>query len=212
LVPHQDGPKNWDLLVALGQILERTSHRTPVLEMGAARYSPLLTWLYLYGYRRLRGIDLVYERSIRRGPIRLEGMDLTATTYPDHSFGAIACMSVIEHGVDTEAYLREALRLLRPGGVLVTSTDYWPEPINTSGLEAYGQAVRIFDRAAVTALVASAERLGFRPVNPLDLQATDRVVHWERTGLDYTFLNLVLLAPPGGLADRVRSAIERVLP
>lgn len=212
LVPHQDGPKNWDLLVAVGEILRRTSHWSPVLEMGAARYSPLLTWLYLYGYRHLRGIDLVYGKPVRRGPIRLEGMDLTATTYADHSVAAIACLSVIEHGVDTDAYLREARRLLRPGGVLVTSTDYWPDPVDTTGREAYGHPVRIFDRDGITGIVESAEQLGFRLVGPLDTTAGDRVVHWERTGLDYTFLVLVFTAPPGGPADRIRTIVERVLP
>ena len=210
LVPHQDQPKNWDLLVAAQAIVERTPRSQAVLEMGAARYSPLLQWLYLWGYRRLRGIDLIYDRLISQGPIRFEGMDLTKTTYADGSFGAIACLSVIEHGVDLDAYLRETRRLLRPGGVLVTSTDYWPEPIDTSGATAYGQPVRIFDRAAMEAFLAAAVKAGYRLTGPANLDADERVVHWERTALDYTFLVFVMEAVPQGGAERVRAGASRL--
>ena len=49
LPPHKDPPKNWDLLVALGVILERTTVSGSILEMGATQYSKLLPWLYLKG-------------------------------------------------------------------------------------------------------------------------------------------------------------------
>lgn len=160
--------------------------------MGSPRYSPLLGWLYQFGYRSLTGIDLVYTEPSRRGPIRLLPMDLTATSFPDCSFAAIACLSVIEHGVDERAYLREAARLLVPGGVLVTSTDFWPEPVDTRGLEAYGQPVRLFDRAAIESHVETAGEFGLRPIQPIDLTVQDKVVHWERFGLDYTFCVLLM--------------------
>ena len=192
LVPHGDAPKNFDHLVALGAILEDTTPDADVLEMGAAVYSPLLTWLYQYGYRSLVGIDLTYRKPIHRGPIRLEGMDLTKTTFEDGSFDAISCLSVIEHGVDPAAYLREARRLLRPGGVLVTSTDYWVDPVDTGDLTAYGGPVRIFSGAEIAALVDDARRMGFRAAGPIDLSCGERVVHWARVGLDFTFIAFVL--------------------
>lgn len=198
---HNDVPKNWDLLIALGLILERTTSSASILEMGATQYAKLLPWLYLYGYRRLRGIDLVYDAPVVLGPIRYERMDLTATTFPDASFDAIACLSVVEHGVDLGAYLREASRLLRPGGVLVTSTDFWCEPVETGGREAYGGPIRIFTPGDIEAFIVAAERYGLVGARPVALECQERVVHWDRFDLDYTFLNSVLVktdaASPG---------------
>jgi SAM-dependent methyltransferase len=201
LPAHKDRPKNWDLIVALGAIIERTSETGSVLEMGATQYSRLLPWLYLYGYRHLRGIDLVYDGPTQLGPIRYERMDLTATSYPDASFDAIACLSVIEHGVDLDAYLREAARLLRPGGILVTSTDFWCEPVDTRGQEAYGGLIRIFAPADIDRCLERAAGHGLTAAGPVDLGCDERVVHWERFGLDYTFLNFILIKS-GGPASR----------
>lgn len=192
LVLHKDPPKNWDALVALGTFLERVPRDAPILDMGAPRYSPLLRWLYQYGYRSLTAIDLVYERPRSFGPLRQLPMDLTATSFDDEAFGGIACLSVIEHGVDLERYLGEVARILRPGGVVVTSTDYWPSGVDTAGREAYGHPVYVFDRRALESFVAAAARHGLRPTIPLDLAAQDRVVHWGRMDLDYTFAVVVL--------------------
>jgi len=211
LIPHPDRPKNWDLLVALGLILARCSRWSPVLEVGAARYSPLLTWLYQYGFWNLRGIDLIYDQPIERGPIRLEQMDLTKTSFPERSFAAIASLSVVEHGVDLDAYLAEAARILRPGGLLFTSTDYWCEPIDTTAQTAYGHEVRIHTPAEIEAFIDLAARHGFRPLAPQRTDCGDRVVHWDRLDIDYTFVTIALEAAPMGLADRTRAAVHRVV-
>ena len=192
LPPHGDAPKNWDLLVALGTILEHVPPRGAVLDAGAPLYSRLLPWLYLYGYRDLHGIDLVYDGPVRLGPIAYQAMDLTATSFPDGRFDAITCLSVIEHGVPLGAYLDEAARLLKPGGLLITSTDFWGEPVDTGGREAYGVPITIFTPAQMDAFVAAAAERGLHPVRPVDLACRDRAVHWARFELDYTFVNIVL--------------------
>jgi SAM-dependent methyltransferase len=211
LHPHPDEPKNWDALLALGLILDRFPPTARVLDAGATLYSRLLPWLYLYGYRRLHGVDLTFEEPVEMGPIRYEGMDLTATSFEPRSFDAIACLSVIEHGVPIEAYLREAARLLRPGGLLITSTDFWCEPLLTGGKEAYGVAAHVFTPAEIEACIAEGRRHGLRLTRRLDLRCEDKVVHWDRIDLDFTFAAFVLeRAGPWPWSIRVR-AVRRAV-
>jgi SAM-dependent methyltransferase len=213
LPAHPGQPKNWDLLVALGSILQATRRADRVLEMGATQYTKLLPWLYLYGYRSLVGIDLVTKQDVVDGPIQSLKMDLTKTTFSSGSFAAIACLSVVEHGVSLEAYLAEARRLLRPGGVLITSTDFWCSQLDTQGAEAYGVPVRIFMPDEIRAFDDRARTMGFHRQGSLELTCDDPVVNWERTSLRYTFVNLVHNRPDDWRARaraplRVLSALD----
>ena len=95
---------------------------------------------------------------------------------------------MIEHGVADEALLAEVGRLLRPGGVFLFSTDYWPEKIDTRGIDLFGLPWRIFSRAEIDALVERAAAYDLRPSAPLgDLAAgAERPIHFAQR--DYTFL------------------------
>lgn len=209
LAPHEDAPRNWDYLIALGSVLESTSPGSRVLEMGAAPYSPLLMWLYQYGYQRLTGIDRAYRNPVRRGPIRYEPMELASTRFRDATFDAVACLPVTKHGVDFGAFLREARRLLRPGGVLVTSADFWCDPSGAAGPEADGQPARVLDRSSIEAFVATAESAGFEVRAPLDLACEERAVHGMRGAADRTSVAIVLHVPSGALSVGVRARIAR---
>ncbi len=188
LPPVWDAPKSWDSLGALHEVLSRTGPEARVLDAGAEYYSQILRWLYLYGYRDLAGINLVFKRPVRCGPIRLEPGDLTATRFADGHFDAVTCLSVIEHGVDLAAYFGEMARILRPGGVLVTSTDYFAEPTDTCGRRAYGGPIRVFDRREMEAAFALAATYGLELTGPVDLRSGERCVHWAEHDLRYTFL------------------------
>lgn len=192
---YSDRPKNWDNLIALSAILARTERArlsTRVLDAGSS-CGVILPWLARYGYRDLVGVDL--EPSVHAPPsdvIRYERADLTRTSFPDASFDAITCLSVIEHGVPTDLYLKEMSRLLSPGGVLVTSTDYWHEPIDTSG-NPHGAAWRIFSADEIAELIARAGDYGLALSGPLDYACREKVVHWEYVQLDYTFIAFTLV-------------------
>ena len=188
LPPHGTPPKNWDSLVALDQVLRHTSRRARVFDAGGAYYSRILPWLGLYGYTHLTAGNLDFDAPGTRGAITYLPMDLTRTPFADASVDAATCLSVIEHGVDLAACFREMARILRPGGVLVTSTDFWPEPVDTRGQTACGAPIRILTPADVHAAVAEAGRHGLELVAPLDLAAGEPVVHWRLYDLRYTFV------------------------
>jgi SAM-dependent methyltransferase len=95
-------------------------------------------------------------------------------------------MSVIEHGVDTAAFFCEMRRILKPGGLLVISTDYWDGPLDAGDRMLFGVPQKIFNREEVEGLVNTASRHGFKLLGQPDFSCRDRVVAWN--GLNYTFL------------------------
>jgi SAM-dependent methyltransferase len=213
---YSDRPKNWDNLVALSAILDRSS--APPFDGAArsgaagpfARFDPatarvldagasggvILPWLARCGYKNLVGVDLDEHLPPSTDVLRYERADLTRTPFPDGSFDAITCLSVIEHGVPVDDYLAEMSRLLKPGGILVTSTDYWHEPIDTSD-NPHGDNWRIFTPGEIQDLIARAGRdYGLTLSGPLDLACQDKVVHWEYVQRDYTFVVFTLVKRP----------------
>jgi glycosyltransferase involved in cell wall biosynthesis/SAM-dependent methyltransferase len=193
---HRDLPKNWDALGAISTLLNGLGTDIRVLDAGAARYSSVLPWLRLYGVRELVGNNLEFTKSRHHGPVRFEPGDITATHYRDGWFDAITCMSVIEHGVPLEAFAAESARILRPGGLLVLSTDYDQQPPDTTGKFAYGVPVKIFGPEDIRQFVKTAEANGLDLVGELRLEHAQRPVHWKRTDLDYTFLRLTFQRRP----------------
>ena len=189
---HRGAEKNWDHLAAVSTVLARTQPSARVLDAGAEFYSNVLPALFVYGYRDLYGINLSFTEAARRGPIRYLPGDITSTEFAEEFFDAITCLSVIEHGVPLEAYFREMHRLLKPGGVLITSTDYYPTPIDTRGKIAHGSAVKIFSKAEVEAAIAWAEGIGLKLTGELDLECTERPIRWKAYDLEYSFVLFTL--------------------
>ena len=188
---HPDMPKNWDNFLAIYHALVAVTADSPVLDAGAERYSAFLPSLRRLGWTSLTGINLAFEACVTAAGITYEPGDITATRFPPASFGYIACLSVIEHGVDTAEFLSEMARVLRPGGRLFLSFDYWETSIPTSGLVAYGVPVRIFDRSDVQSIVRCAGDHGLSLHQPFVSACGAHVVHWQRMGLRYTFANLL---------------------
>jgi SAM-dependent methyltransferase len=186
-----DAIKSWDVLKTATFIRNRLPPETPVLDVGAYA-SEILSVLHRMKYSNLAGVDLnprIMEMPFS-DPIRYEVADFMATSFPNESFGAITAISVIEHGFRSGRLLREISRLLRSGGYFIASFDYWPEKVDTAGVDIFGMDWRIFSKAEVLAFIGEARDYGLTPCGEIDLEAGERVIHWG--GKYYTFAWLAL--------------------
>jgi SAM-dependent methyltransferase len=191
---HPDPVKNWDTCLALVHACTATTPGAAILDAGAERYSPFLPALNELGFADLTGINITFGQPEFVAGATLRHGDITRTDFPTGHFGFIACLSVIEHGVDIGAFLAEASRLLQPNGTLFLSFDYWQHEVDTRGQHAYGVPIRIFTRDDALQMIATAAGVGLELETPADLTCENRVVHWERFDLRYTFGNLVFRA------------------
>lgn len=197
---HRAEEKNWDHLAAVRAVLSSTSPEACILDAGAEMYSNVLPALFACGYQRLYGMNLAFADPAWRGAIRYLTGDITRTGFRDGFFDAVTCMSVIEHGVPLRAYFAEMFRVLKAGGLLITSTDYYPYPVDTAGKEAYGAPIKIFCRREAEEMLRLARECGFELTGPVDLdppglKASNRPIRWEEYGLEYTVLIFTLRKP-----------------
>ena len=182
--------KTWDSLAALSAILTNTPREGAVLDAGSIFESKILLWLTAYNYENLIGINLSFGSKLRIGNIQYQYGDLTKTAFDDNSFDAITCLSVIEHGVDIDAYLKEMSRILKPGGMLITSADYWSTNIDTDDVSAFGAPWCIFSRKDILAIIDRAKYYGLILNSGIDLDTKDTIIEWFYR--EYTFIYFVL--------------------
>lgn len=124
------------------------------LDVSSPKLLPSL--LQREGQGRWTAVDL-FAREIEQWravdpALRLAVEDATNLSFPDESFDACLCVSVIEHvpGDDDATAMAEMWRVLRPGGVLHLTTDVAPaEREIFVGEEIYGDASRRVDGGGV---------------------------------------------------------------
>jgi len=186
---HPNREKNWDSLIALKTILQNSSPSSRILDAGGDLDSIILHWLYQFNYKYLYALNLVFKKRVRKGNIEKIPGDLTKSPFPNNYFDIITCLSVIEHGVDGDQYFREMNRILKPNGLLITSTDYWISKIDTRDLLAYNNPIYIFDKNSIEILLKKAKDYGFRIFGKnVELTCQEQVVNWKRFNLNFTFL------------------------
>lgn len=206
LLPHPYRPKSWDTLKMV-EIINHANRDAYILDVGC-HSSPILPGLKKIGFKNLYGCDLSLKTkyptsvmklytSVRRREYKpiyemldgsntsyiLSEQNLEKTNYEDGMFNYVTSLSVIEHGVNIQNYFREMSRILKTGGLLLTSTDYWPDKIiNTRSSD------NIFSTEEVTNMIEVADQNGLALIEPIDFTYEDKVVHWYETNLDYTFI------------------------
>lgn len=187
-----DQVKAWDIELTLDRIRGQVPPEGCVVDLGAVN-SAVLPALHRLGYRNLHGVDL--DPAVLRGPhssrIRYQVGDYHSMPFlPDGSCAAVTAISTIEHGWRGIELLREIARVLRVGGLFIASTDYWPEKIETTGVQAFGLDWRIFCAEELRELLSQARAVGLAPVGDVELDADEAAIEWQ--GRHYTFVHIVL--------------------
>lgn len=186
-----DVKKSWDVLKTVDFIQNNLTLSDPILDIGAYR-SEMLPLLKKLGHTDLTGIDLNDNIGAMPGSdsILYQVADCYQSPFNDNSFAAVSAISVIEHGFDSKRLLDELGRIIRPGGYFIASMDYWPDKVDTSGLDAYGMDWKIFSRDDVMEFLNDAEKVGLRPVGNLSFEADIPLISWM--GKSFTFAWLAL--------------------
>jgi len=190
-IPVGDQLKSWDVLETLNFIKENISKEQAILDIGCYA-SEVPVALHKMGYTNISGADL--NPDLQKMPysntINYVETNFMHTKFEDSSFNAITSISVIEHGFDAQALLKEMSRLLKPGGYFIASFDYWPEKIDTTGIDFFGMDWLIFSKQDVIDFLEQAENFGLTPVGDLQFDGDETPI--ECGGKEYSFGWLVL--------------------
>jgi ubiquinone/menaquinone biosynthesis C-methylase UbiE len=199
---HHDEQKNWDFAVCM-QVVENRYSNARILDAGGGKRAYFSQVASQLPNVEIHSIDLLpLNKDIRKNYPRIIDRvgDLENLPYGDNYFDFIGCLSVIEHVASDQKVLDELFRLLKPGGSLVVSTDYWPEPIDTRDLFPYGPEApeaRIYNQESFKSFLLQAEAKGWivPDLSFLKFEPMKPVVRWERLNLEYTFVCVQLEKP-----------------
>ncbi len=195
--------RNWDHY-QLYRIVEAMPPHTKVVDLGCGR-AGTLKLLYAIGFKHLYGIDLsigwrdrvsqlylAYKTRSFRPPYHLVKRNIVATRFADKMFDLAVCISTIEHGVEPSRFLAETSRILKPGTLLLITTDYWEKKIHgPKDLKPFGLPWTIYSKEEIEQMIRLARAYGFvlyedSPIPP----CSDRPVVWNDQ--EYTFLLMLL--------------------
>lgn len=95
-----------------------------------------------------------FIKQFGKGNIEIEKADVTKLQYPDNTFDKVLSISTIEHVLDDRLGTTEMMRVLKPGGLLLMTTEY-----NTDKPMEYDSTtfMRVYDDKKLYALIEGFE-------------------------------------------------------
>lgn len=212
LFAHPDKVKSWDTYKMV-KIISEGDRSSFILDVGC-NGSPVLSILKRLGFKNLYGCDLFLKKipstlteivyPLYRPIIEIYEdkafnisiQNLEKTNFQDKMFDYITSLSVIEHGVNIQNYFKEMNRIMKKGGILLTSTDYWPDKILNIIKTKHNHRNdpdNVFSKEEIEKDVLKAAELNdLILTEPIDFSFENKVVHYNVTGLDYTFIFFAL--------------------
>lgn len=153
-----DTLKSWDVFRTVKFLEQTLAYDAAILDIGCFCSEVLLS-LQAAGFNNLTGNDLNPEIATmpQLPEIQYRQENFLQSSLLDGSFEAITSISVLEHGFNGPAYLGEMSRLLKPGGYLLTSFDYWPEKIDTGDTTFFDMSWTLFSRQEILDFVQLAK-------------------------------------------------------
>jgi GT2 family glycosyltransferase/SAM-dependent methyltransferase len=157
-----------------------------ILDIGGGT-SGLAKQLYTHAHVVVVDRDPAYARAPcnRQAGVTFVRADGTSLPFPDESFDAVTMFDLIEHVVDDQKLVAEALRVLRPGGYLIVSTpqadwrypyySLWKHrfPAEEKLLSQWGHVRRGYELRQLEQLVGSACDLWSTFISPVTVIAHD---------------------------------------
>jgi hypothetical protein len=188
--PHPIMEKNWHAMLGIHHATMVSESSDLVLHISSSWNHPFLGGMAGSGYTNLACFSMTDDFLGNLGNVAYNHADCTNIGLPDSSVSFISCCDVAEQGVSLPDFLAESSRLLKPGGYLLMSLDYWQDPLETRGMVLKGSTPSIADRSSIMDIVRTASDLGMVIDGPLDLGCKDRTISWG--DMDYTVLSLLL--------------------
>jgi ubiquinone/menaquinone biosynthesis C-methylase UbiE len=188
---HRGRYKNWDMC-HLNNFINDLPRDIKILDSGCWGLNTAKL-LKHKGFNNIIGIDLYEQEDHLKDDliknkelgIALVKGDTESTNFQDNAFDLIVSISVIEHGINFKRFLSESKRILKSGGYLFVTCDYWEDKIITNDFN-----WNILDRESVTNFIYTALGEGFKLVQNTELgRCVDKVIKWN--GQEYTFLMLI---------------------
>jgi len=163
-LPHHSATcKDWDFL-NIYRLVNNMNRDIRIFDFGCAGCR-VLKFLDYLGFSHVYGIDLYksnkelliekFLMALKNPKAKIVHGDGLKSEFHNDFFDVVICLSVIEHNVNIEHFFKEVNRVLKPGGVLYLSTDYWEEKIVSEDRN------KIFSKAEIKDMLDFAETSGF---------------------------------------------------
>ena len=202
LPTHETAQKNWDHFL-LSNALASADKQSRIADLGCGD-GHTLALIHALGFNNVDGVDLQISWKLRakqlltmrrekvlRPPFRLRRGDIIKTPFGSETFDMAISISTIEHGVDLGSFFAEARRILKPGGTLFVTTDYWEEKVaSDSPALIYGLPWQVFCRDQIETVIKAADELGLKLSAQTGIPpCSGRPVFWQNTS--YTFIAML---------------------